>query len=180
VKVAPGRGPQSFLVPWRWLFISLLMGLLATGVSFATIQYFAREHIESRRPDPGVVREANMLRDFNNELVRLCNGYARRTATGDGPRNSQTREWVERVYVPELRYLTQRIEERFPAGQERATKLLGAVDRAMALARHGDSPTARTQALTAVAAVAMELETWIAGYGLSNRLGRPAEPVQFP
>lgn len=169
---------RALIVPGRFLAGALLLGLVASLVSFGVMRYLAEEHIEARRPDPARMREANQLRDFNNELIQLCNGYVRRYPASGAP-SVEVQAWIDREFRPELQYLRERIQGSFLREHALTPDLLAAIDRAIAMARHGSSPTVRRQTLAQVSAAVVAVEAWIDSLGLGNRLARPAEAPRF-
>lgn len=169
---------RAMIVPGRFIAGALLMGLVATGVSFGVMRYLAEEHIQARRPDPARMWEANQLRDFNNELVQLCNGYIRRYPTTGAP-SVEVQAWIDREFRPELQYLRERIHGSSVREHPLALDLISATDRAIAMARHGSSAAVRRQTLAQVSASSAAVEGWIDSLGLGNRLARPAEAPRF-
>jgi len=162
------------------LLLAGLLGVLSMVVSFAVVHYLARDAVAAKHEDPALVRRANMLRDFSNELVTLCNGYAKRIPVDPTRASQNDLLWVEKVFRSELQFLQQRMEETIREQTQESIQLEASAARCAAMARRFSDGAIRSSALREAAATVAAVETWIADRRLEGKLSRSPLMVQFP
>lgn len=171
---------KSLLGSLRILLLAGLLGGLSMAVSFAVVHYLARDVVAAKQLDPALVRRANVLRDFSNELVVLCNGYANRIPIDPSRASQKDRLWVEKVFRSELQFLQQRMDETLRENTTESTQLEASAARCAVMARHASDGAIRASSLREVAATVAAIEAWIADRGLEGKLSRLPAVVQFP
>jgi hypothetical protein len=162
------------------LLLAGLVGALSMAVSFAVVNYLARDAVAAKHADPALIRRANILRDFSNELTTLCNDYAKRIPV-DPTRASQNDQlWVEKVFRSELQFLQQRMDETIREDSPESIQLEATAARCAAMARRPGDGATRAAALQEAAKTVAAIEAWIAAEGVDTRLSRLPIVVQFP
>lgn len=162
--------------------VLVMAGLLGAGsmvVSYSVVYWLAKDSIAEKTVDAALVRQANVLRDFSNELVVLCNDYARRVPVDGTPLSEPTRVWVEKVVRPELQFLQRRMSESSLLDSSESVQLEATVARCAAMARRPGDAVLCAAALREAAATVGMVEAWIATSGVETRLSRSAVSIQF-
>lgn len=164
----------------KLLLIAGAIGFLSTLISYGVVRTLAKDMAGENAVDPAVLRRANILRDFGNELAVLGNAYHDRIPPDPTRASPQSLAWVENVVRPELQFLQRRMDEVIREGTTESIRLEAAVARCAVMARHPGDSSLRTAALREAAAAIQEVEAWIAVKGVEKRLSRPAVHVAFP
>ncbi len=157
-----------------------IVGVLSMLVSYMVVHTLAKDFVAGKVIDPALLRQANVLRDFSNELAVLCNTYAQRIPANPTEASPHSRSWVEKVVRPELQFLQRRMDEVFQNDSTESAQLEATVARCAAMARHPEDAALRLAALEEAAATIRLVEAWIAAEGVEKRLSRPAVHCQFP
>jgi hypothetical protein len=171
---------NSFSGSLKILVLAGLLGASSMAVSFAVVHYLARDVVAAKHVDPALMRRANLLRDFSNELVTLCNGYASRIPVEPSRASQKDRLWVEKVFRSELQFLQQRMDETVRDHTTETILLEASAARCAAMARRSTDGAVRLAALRDVAATVEAIESWISERGLQGKLSRLPVVVQFP
>lgn len=161
------------------LLLAGLLGATSMAVSFAVVHYLARDAVAAKHVDPALIRRANMLRDFRNELTALCNNYARRIPADPTRASQNDVRWVEKVFRPELQFLQQRMDETIREDTPESIQLEAAAARCAAMARRPTDGAIRAATLREAAATVAAVEAWIVAEGVETRLSRLPIIVQF-
>lgn len=162
------------------LVLAGLLGVMSMLVSYFVVHTLAKDFVAGKAVDPAVLRRANVLRDFSNELAVLCNTYAQRIPSDHTQVSAQSLIWLEKVARPELQFLQRRMDEVIQDASTESAQLEATVARCAAMARHPQDATLRSAALQEAAATIALVEAWIASEGVEKRLSRPAVDCQFP
>lgn len=162
------------------VFLAGLLGAISMAVSFAVVNYLARDAIAAKHVDPALIRRANVLRDFSNELTTLCNDYAKRIPADPTRASQNDRRWSEKVFRSELQFLQQRMDETFREDSDESISLEAAAARCAAMARRPEDGAIRAAALQEAATTVTAIDAWIEAEGLGERLSRWPVTVQFP
>lgn len=162
------------------LLLAGFLGAISMAVSFTVVHYLARDAVATKQVDPALIRRANMLRDFSNELTNLCNNYAKRIPEDPTRASQNDRLWVEKVVRPELQFLQQRMEETIREDSPESIQLEAATARCAAMARRSSDGAIRAAALREAAVTVAAIEAWIAAEGVDSRLSRLPVKPQFP
>ena len=157
-----------------------LIGGVSMLVSYLVVHTLAKDLVAGRGVDPAVLRRANILRDFSNELAVLCNTYAYRIPSDPTQASPQSLDWVEKVARPELQFLQRRMDEVIREDSTESAQLEATVARCSAMARYPRDATLRAAALREASATIGLVESWITAEGVERRLSRPAVVCQFP
>ncbi len=171
---------KALLGSLKILLIAGGIGIVSMLVSFWVVHTMAKDLVAGKSVDPAVLRRANILRDFSNELAVLCNTYVRRIPSDPTEASPQSLAWVEKVARPELQFLQRRMDEVFQVNSTESAQLEATVARCAAMARLPLDPTLRSAALQEAATTIGQVEAWIAAEGVEKRLSRPAVDCQFP
>ncbi len=166
--------------PLKILVFAGLIGGMSMLVSYFVVHSLAKGIVSGKSVDPAVLRRANVLRDFSNELVLLCNAYAQKIPANPTLASPQARAWVEKVARPELQFLQRRMDEVIKGDSTESAQLEATVARCAAMARYPQDATLRMAALQEAAATVGLIEAWIVSEGLEKRLSRPAVDCEFP
>lgn len=161
------------------LILAGLIGAMSMLVSYFVVHTLAKDFVAGKAVDPAVLRRANVLRDFSNELALLCNTYAQRIPADPTQVSAQSRAWLEKVARPELQFLQRRMGEVVQEDSAESAQLEATIARCAAMARHPQDATLRSAALKEAAASIALVEAWIAAEGVEKRLSRPAVNCEF-
>lgn len=162
------------------LVMAGLLGAVSMAVSYSVVYWLAKDSIAEKTVDPALVHQANVLRDFSNELAVLCNDYARRVPGDATPLPEQTLVWVEKVFRSELQFLQRRMQEGFSVDSSESIQLEATVARCAVMARRPGDTVLRAAALREVTATVGTVDAWIAATGVETRLSRSAVSLQLP
>lgn len=171
---------KSLFGSLKILALAAILGFGSMAVSFSVVHYLARDAVATKIVDPALVRRANMLRDFSNELVALCNEYARKIPSDPTRASQKERVWVERVFRSEVQFLQQRMDETIREHTPESIQLEATAARCAAMARRPADGAIRAAALREAAATVAAIDVWIAAEGVDTRLSRLPIAVQFP
>lgn len=139
--------------------------------SFTVVYHLAQKASGGDPVHPALLQRARLMRGFSNELVVLCNEYARRIPEDSIP-SSTDRRWVDRTFRRDLQFLQQRMSDTMHDGPEAFLQLKSATAKCGGMARHAEDQVLRRQTLREVRQAAQAAEAYLESF----KNGLPGAP----
>lgn len=147
------------------------------GLSYTMVRWLTHGLPEDQAIDPTLQRRAILLRGFANDLTRACNDYARMAAPDGGGLTPASRQWIDRTFRSEIRFLEHRMDSNPMERLEAYRALHAAVRRCGTMARHPDDRLLRAATLGDVRRAVASANAYLSRIGMSRHAG-PA-PVRM-
>jgi len=159
----------SLLKSVRNLALALTACLIAMAASYHLVQYLLTGQSPGDTAERVVIRQADELRMYSNELLRLTAEFLRRAAseTPDSAESFET--WLERDMRPRMASVRRQMHEstlQSPA----FTQILSAADRVAAMIDNPGQTNLRRKATSEVIDANVAVEEYIASLGVAHYL----------
>jgi len=153
----------------RNLALALTACLIAMAASYHVVLYVLSDQRPATAPEPVVIQQANELRMYSNELLRLTAEFLRHTAreTHDSPETTETR--LREDLGPRLNAVRRQMHEsslKSPA----FSQLLSAADRVAAMINNPGQANLRRMATSEVLDANLAVEEHISTLGVARYL----------
>ncbi len=174
-----GSGESTFRR--RSLFILLTMGLsiLAMALSFALVLWMTRGLGEKPPASAWTQQRAILLRGISNDLTKACNDYYDVVASREGAVVPDARNWIDRVFRRDIRFLEQRIEDNPMSDVTPYQGLRAAVHRCASMARYPEDRALRAGALRDAKHAIEAVDAYIKSIEMTRSAGALPVRIRF-
>jgi hypothetical protein len=159
----------SLIKSVRNLILAFAACLIAMASSYHLVQYLLTDHGPDDTPEATVIRQADELRMYSNDLLRLTAEFLRHAAR-ETPDSSETLDtWLKDDLRPRINAVRRQMHE--SALQSPAfSQLLSAADRVAAMASNPGQANLRRLATSEVLDANVAVEEYIASLGVARYL----------